>query len=576
MKPLTPRGFLEFFALWATRPRARRGLATRAGTCGAVLAVLSLLGAAACSGSDTPSRPGGSPPQQQARGAPGSGHQGATSGEAPSRAGTLRVDLSTLVIEAPADTPRPPFTFSPEDEQFLDQVQRGVLNYMLAHASEHGMVPDRTSKPVITVAGLGFQLAAIPVFVERGWLPREQARDMTLRILRGLTARPEIRKEGLFQHFFDARTLGLHTAALEHVVSTIDSALLLGGVIVASQYFGGEIASIGDRLVHEANWRFFVDPSGARPHDRGFISLGWKPASLDDPNGPGELLPYRWIDAGCEHRLVTFLAVAAPNPDFTIPPRTYYRLRRQVGEYSTPHGSTGPFVWFPWSGALFVSQFSHMFLDYSAMGPDEPSRFEVVQRPRVDWWENSRRTNILHRLKALENPRGLATLGRDAWGLTASDYARGYLVAGVFPRLAEMVGAEPDRDYATYLPEDAWGDGTLAPYAAASAIMFEPTHALAALRHYRRLAQTTPGLERLWSDPATGGFGFADAFNLRGPDGTPWVAGEHLAIDHLPMVIAIENARSGLVWRLFHDHPIVKAGLERLGLERSRSIERTP
>ena len=119
-------------------------------------------------------------------------------------------------------------------------------------------------------------------------------------------------------------------------------------------------------------------------------------------------------------------------------PALYYRLRRQLGA----HGDTGPMVWFPWSGALFTNFFAHCWIDYAGMGPDTPRAFGIANRSSVDWWENSRRAVRLHRLKAIENPKKVPTLGVNAWGLTASDYAGGYAVPGVFPR-APMPGAIP-------------------------------------------------------------------------------------------------------------------------------------
>ena len=219
-------------------------------------------------------------------------------------------------------------------------------------------------------------------------------------------------------------------------------------------------------------------------------------------------------------------------------------------------------VWFPYSGAIFVNQFSHIFVNYASMGPDDPATMGVANRPRVDWWENSRRVTQLHRAKAIENPKGLAGFGPDGWGLTASDKRGGYQVPGVFPTRVPLAGELPEVDYSTYTPKDDWGDGSLAPYGAGMSIMFEPQLSLAALRNYRAQA-TRPELSKLWDDPASGGFGFADAFNA----GIGWVAPDHLAIDQLPLMLAIENARTGLIWRQFHANPAIRAGLGRMGLK---------
>jgi hypothetical protein len=472
--------------------------------------------------------------------------------------------LSQVVIERAPDARLPPFRFSPDDEAFLDEVQRGCFNFFwnagLRH-SDLGMVPDRSSKPTVSIAGLGFQLSALCVGVERGWVPREDAFERARRILTALRDNPDNKKAGLFFHYIHPQSAGQPSEAYEHVVSTIDSALLFAGILTASQYFGGEVRSIGDALFADANWKFFIDDHAEKPWERGYISLGWKPDNLSDPAGAGKILPYYWADCGDEHRLVTFLAVAAPREEHRADPALYYKLRRQIGHYQ----DAGPMVYFPWSGALFVSFFAHCWIDYRAIGTDDPSAFNVHHRPRVDFWENARRTVRLHQLKCEANPRGLATLGPNAWGLSASDVASGYAVPGLFPDPLPMPGARPQYDYPVFTATDNFGDGTLAPYAAGSAIMFDPERAIAALRHYRAL-KAADGSPLLWSDPARGGYGFRDAYNLSA-GAKPWVAEDYVAIDQGPLLLAIENARTGLLWKLFHGHETVRQGLSRLGLQ---------
>ncbi|MFA6045763.1 MAG: glucoamylase family protein [Phycisphaerales bacterium] len=461
------------------------------------------------------------------------------------------------VIASP-DIPRPPFTFASADDAFLDEVAHGAFNFMW-HSGDKpntlGMTPDRTSKPEISIAGVGYQLSAIIIGVERGWITREAGEERTLRILRGLAANPANRKAGLFYHFLDPKTAGQPGQAYEHVVSTIDSALFFAGVITSSQYFGGEIQTIGDQLVRDADWTFFRCSTSKNPEDNGFLSLGWQPANLSKPTGDGHVLPYAWVDNGDEHRLVTFLAVCAPEPAHRVDGATYYKLRRTLGKYKDGQ----PFVWFPWSGAMFVSQFSHCWIDYSAIGPDDPAAFGIPCRSRVDWWENSRRTMEMQRQKAIDHPE--KGLSESLWGLTASDVAKGYAVPGLFPTRIDMPGCEVGRDYPKEAGKDNYGDGTIAPYGAGSSIMFDAVKPLESLKYIRSLRETKK-LDKLWEDPATGGYGLADAFNLK----TGWIAPDHLAIDQGPLLIAIENARTGLIWKTFHAHPFVKAGMERLKL----------
>jgi len=467
------------------------------------------------------------------------------------------------VVESPPGIARPPFAFSAEDEQLLDEVQRGAFNFLWSEVHpETGLLKDRSSKPIVSVAGVGFQLSGLCVGVERGWITHDQGYGRAVQVLRSLEEHPDNRKAGLFYHFLLGRSANPDMGPFEHVVSTIDSAILFSGMLTASSYFKGEVAERADRMFAEADWAFFKLGDDVKPWERGFISLGWKPADDARPSGDGELLPYGWLDAGCEHRLVTFLGVCAPEEANRLEPALYYRLRRQLGSYA----DTGPFVYLPWSGALFTSIFSHCWIDYAAMGPDDPARFGVERRPRVDWWENSRRAVNMHRVRAVENPRRLPTLGENAWGLTASDVATGYAVPGLFPRPLPTTGLRPEFDIPTFKPKESWGDGTIAPYGAGSAVMFEPEAAVAALRHYREVARRIRGQHPLWQDPAAGGYGFADAYN----EGTGWVAPDCVAIDQGPLLLSIENARTGLIWRLFYEHPAIRGGMERLALERRR------
>jgi hypothetical protein len=477
-------------------------------------------------------------------------------------------------IHSATDAARPPFAFSADDEATLDRVQRGAFNFMWhAVSPTTGMAVDRTSRPFASAAGVGFQLAALCIGAERGWVTRREAEQRALTIARALQANPDNRKHGLFYHFLRAEDAGPQTDGPEHAVSTIDTAILFAGLLVASSYFGGDCASIADRLVADADWKPFLAPPDAEPFYRGFISLGWRPTDPEKPTGDGALISYYWADSLCEHRLVTFLAAAEPDEAQLVDPLTYYRLRRGLGQYQ----DTGPMVFMPWSGALFVNVFSHLFIDYAAVGSDDPAARGVPNRPSVDWWENSRRAVNLHRLKAREQQGKVPTLGENAWGLTACDAPDGYAVPGVFPIAIDVDAWIPQFDYPIYTPTDNLAGGTVAPYGAAMAILFEPQAALAAIRYYKSL-RAPDGSPLVWEDPARTfgarpGFGFRDSFQLPGPGSeltTPWVADDFVAIDQGPMLIAIENARTGLVWNLFHKHPAVQRAMMRLSLERRR------
>jgi hypothetical protein len=443
----------------------------------------------------------------------------------------------------------------------LNEIQRGAFRFLWeVNDPATGMVLDRTSAPHVSVAGVGFQLAAIPVAVERHWISYAQGKERVLLIARTLAAHPEIRVDGVFSHFIDSRTGSLIASAPESVASTVDSALLFSGMIVASQYFGSDVASIVDPLIDAACWHAYLAGDDAKPYERGFISLGKRIGPASGNTRAATLLPYYWVDAGCEHRLVTFLAVGAARPECAVPPETYYKLRRPVGDA----GRAGQVVYFPFSGAIFTSQFSHCFMDYAHWGPDHPESLGVTHRRSVDWWENSRRLTRFH---AFFGRSATSSPASEGWGFTASDCPTGYQVPGIYPARIPEPNERPEFDYSTFIPKNDLGDGTLAPYAAGTSIMFEPQLALDTLRTYRN--QILSGGKPVWASPdlprsSGGGFGLADAFK-EGAAGAPaWVDPDHLAIDQGPLFLAIENARTGMVWKLFESHPVVVRAKSRL------------
>lgn len=475
-------------------------------------------------------------------------------------------------IVSPAGIGRPPFEFGARDGAMLDETQRGCFRFMWeALAPNSPMVVDRTSKPIVSVAGVGFQLAAIPIGVERGWITRREGRERALRIVRALEANPANRRFGLFFHYLDGDTAGPAREGYESVVSTIDSAILFAGMLTAGEYFGGEVCAAADRLFEEADWAAFVPADAAveREHERGFISLGWKPDDPKRPGGVGKLLPFYWVDSGDEQRLVTFLGVCAPKPEHRVSPEVYYRMRRALGSDE----GDAPFVWFPWSGAIFTGFFAHCWIDWARMGADDPGAFGISNRPRVDWWENSRRIVLMHQRKAAANAERFGAFEAGGWGLSACDGREGYIVPGLFPRLLRVEGWKPEFDYSTVTPGDDFGDGTLAPYAAGAAMMFEPEGALRALWAYRNL-NGPDGAPLVWKGIGGGEFGFRDSFHLDARDTGQregrWVAPDFVAIDQGPMLLGIENARSGNIWDWFRGHRWVREGMTRMGWKRAR------
>lgn len=448
---------------------------------------------------------------------------------------------------------RPKYAFSEADNQLLDEVQRGCFNYLWNEVGETGMAKDRVMAPVVSVAGVGFQLSALPIGIERGWVTHEQAEQRALKILRTLVPREDNKRFGIYLHYVDQDTGGLDTKAPQVFAGTVDHALFQAGAMAAGSYFGGEVSKLVDQIVEQAQWKPFIVQPKYVDVPEGLVSFGWQPDDISNVQGAGSFRPWVWHANSDEERLVYFLAVGAPDEDSAIDPAYYYRLSRRVIAY----GDRQPFC-VSWTGSLFTYFFSHCWIDYGQYAADDPQQFGI-DKPRVDWLENSRRATLTHIYRCRELAQQFGTFSQNRWGLSPC--------MGI-----KRLGTKRGPDKPSYLVQELmpnysnvenWHRGTVAPYAAGSAIMFTPTESVTALRAMREL-KDTEGNPLIWKDPAEGGYGFADSFNLD----QPHVSWDNVAIDVGPMIVAIENARTGLIWKLFHQHSSAQAAVERLRWER--------
>ena len=195
---------------------------------------------------------------------------------------------------------------------------------------------------------------------------------------------------------------------------------------------------------------------------------------------------------------------------------------------------------------MFTYFFAHCWIDYRHLEADDPAKFGG-EGPAVDWFENSRRATLTHRARCLEASQEFPTLGPNRWGLAPCEFGQDYCVAQVRPNVSDT---------------DEWRGAAVPPYGAGSAIMFTPAESIAALREYRSL-KGVDDKPLAWNDPATGGYGFMDSFRLDPPHGHDVNSGH----DQGPLLLAIENVRTGLIWRLFMQHYAAKRAVERLQLQ---------
>ena len=409
----------------------------------------------------------------------------------------------------------------------LDTLQRQTFDYFIHEANPaNGLVPDKTQPGCpASIAAVGLALSAYPVAVERGFLTRADAVARTLATLRFFAGSEQGRApdatgyKGFYYHFL---ALDTGRRAWKCELSTVDTGFLLAGMLTAAAYFTevAEIVELADRLYRRVDWQWARN-GGAT------LAQGWFPER--------GFISYRW--QGYDEALFLYV-LGLGSPTHPLPPESYAAW-------------TGSYVWrsqlgqtYLHAAPLFTHQISHIWIDFRGI-QDAPMRARGI-----DYFENSRRATYAQRQYAIENPLGFVGYGPDCWGITASDGP------GAKTR---MVGGQKRRfyDYVARGVPDGPDDGSIAPWAAVASLPFAPEIVMPALEHFRTL--------RLHEDNT---YGFKATFNRssgRTKDGKFWVSPYHFGIDQGPVVLMIENFRTGLLWELLRGSPAIATGLRRAG-----------
>ena len=197
-----------------------------------------------------------------------------------------------------------------------------------------------------------------------------------------------------------------------------------------------------------------------------------------------------------------------------------------------------------YSGSLFTHQLSHIWIDFRGI------QDAFMRAHGLDYFENSRRATYVQQQYAIRNPLGFEGYGEYCWGLTASD-GPGWTVRvlnGIERRFFDYIARG-----APYGPDD----GTIAPWAVVASLPFAPEIVLPTIQHFDQLDL---GMLRPYGFKAT----FNPTFAVEG-DRRGWVSPWHFGIDQGPIVLMIENYRSGLLWGVMRRCPYVVTGLRRAG-----------
>jgi hypothetical protein len=406
------------------------------------------------------------------------------------------------------------YRLTKDDHEFLEDLQKRSFDFFWEHSSpKNGMTLDRVrttgERPaagtnhhnVGSIAASGFALTGYCIAADRGWVTPAAARERTRATL-DFFANRAFNKDGWFYHWIDLET---GERRWKSEISTIDTALLLGGVLTVRQCFADdrEIVRLATKIYNR------VDFPAMQNGNKYFLSHGWH-----DETG---FIKNSWNDYS-EQMILYLLGIGSPSKP--LPWESWYALKRDWQEY-------GGYRYMAAVSPLFIHQYSHAWVDFR-------NRRERYRDFNVDYFKNSVDATRAQRqffidILSKEFPK----YNENIWGLTASDFSKGYTAWGAPPR-------HPDTD------------GSVVPCAPGGSLMFTPDISLAALRE----------MKRLYGDKIYGRYGFADAFNPH----NGWVGKDVLGIDVGITLVSAENLRSGKVWRWFMKNPEVKRAMRRIKL----------
>ena len=421
---------------------------------------------------------------------------------------------------------------SPLSGEQLDSLQRKVFDYFrFENNPANGLVADKTQEGApASIAAIGLALAAYPVGVERGFVERTLARQLTLAALRFFWNSPQgtgsdtTGYKGFYYHFLDMQT-GRRVWQCE--LSTIDTTFLLAGVLSAQAYFVDdseeerEIRTLADALYWRVDWNWARNGGATVTH-------GWTPES--------GFLPYRW--EGYDESLLLY-ALGLGSPTHPLPEESYPAWMSTC-LWKKIYG-----LEFLYAGPLFIHQLSHVWIDFRGI------QDAFMLDKGIDYFENSRRAAYVQQAYATQNPLEFEGYGENCWGITASD--------GPGWQTHRIKGIERPF-YGYYARGVPYGpdDGTISPWATVASLPFAPEIVLPALKWFH-------DIDLRVDRP----YGFKASFNPTYPDESGsehgWVSPFHFRLNQGPIVLMIENYRCGLLWRLMRQCPYLVAGLRRAG-----------
>jgi len=344
-----------------------------------------------------------------------------------------------------------PVALSPEDDQFLDDLERASFLFFWEQANpQTGLIKDRCNVHindtgiVASVASTGFGLTAICIAEKRGYISHQDARLRVIATLVFLWRKLPTHR-GFFYHFANINT---GERIWDSEVSSVDTALLLCGILTCRQHFQDrDIIDLAKAIFDRVDWTWLSEDTTLLPH-------GWTPEM--------GFLPYKW-DYYSELMMIYLLGMGSSS--HPLRPEAWLAWKRTTFEYDGLRyiGSFAP---------LFVHQYSQAWFD-----------FRGKRDKYADYFQNSATATEVHRRFCVELGRSFPDYSDDLWGITASDSEKGYVIWGGPPAMGPI-------------------DGTVVPAASGGSLPFLPEATMRVLKNIRsRYPQA-------WSR-----YGFVDAFN---------------------------------------------------------------
>lgn len=436
---------------------------------------------------------------------------------------------------------------SEEEDAFLNQLQEDTFDYFWETTNpDNGLAVDRSPDPTrYSIAATGFALSAYVVGVEKGYITRQEAAQRTYNTLEFLWTAPQgadaagtIGFRGFFYRHLDLNT-GMRFENSE--LSTMDTAVLMAGVLTAQTYFNGtsiiesDIRGLANSLFERVDWEWAYSQiesllltSGWRP-DTGYSQTAWR---------------------GYNHAMLLYI-LAMGSQSNSIQASSWFRWTESY-LLSSLYG---------WQHLQYESlmghQLAHVWIDFRNI------QDEYMRDVGTDYFENSRRATYAQREYAIDNPDNFNDYGENTWGLTLSDGPAN--VARDVDGESIEFRDEWERGISVNVVRD---DGTIAPAAAGGSMPFAPEISIPALFN----------MYETYGDRIYGEYGFRDAFNPtfvftdveieQNDEVDPeegWVSGYHTGMNQGTIFLMTQNYRDGSLWDLMKANPKINLGLTRAG-----------